>query len=89
MRTILLAAAAALAMGPASAQTSPAPSAADRRAEQGQHPTGERPVDNGPTPGSDSAYQGGGVILQGAPGAPAPTPQPTPPGQTPQGAVQR
>jgi hypothetical protein len=48
----------------------------------------EKPVDHGPfTPEANSAYQGGGVILQGAPGAPAPTPQPTPPGQTPANMV--
>ena len=49
---------------------------------------GEKPIDNGPnTPDANSAYQGGGVVLQGAPGAPAPRPQATPPGQTPAGAV--
>ena len=51
-------------------------------------PTGERPVDLGPdTPAADRAYQGGGVVLQGAPGGPPPTPQATPPGQVPVGAV--
>ena len=50
--------------------------------------TGEKPIDKGPdTPDANAAYQGGGVVLQGAPGAPAPTPQATPPGQTPAGAV--
>ena len=50
--------------------------------------TGEKPIDNGPnTPQANAAYQGGGVILQGAPGAPAPKPQATPPGQTPAGMV--
>ena len=49
-----------------------------------------KPVDNGPTgPDSDKAYMGGGVILQGAPGAPAPTPMATPKGQMPANAVQR
>lgn len=47
----------------------------------------EKPIDKGPTPGSDAAYQGGGVVLQGAPGAPAPSPQATPPGQAPAGSV--
>ena len=48
----------------------------------------ETPVDHGPfTPEANAAYQGGGVILQGAPGAPPPTPEPTPPGQTPRNMV--
>ena len=35
----------------------------------------ERPVDHGPfTPQANRAYEGGGVILEGAPGAPAPPP---------------
>jgi hypothetical protein len=55
-----------------------------RAAESG----GERPIDVGPnTPQANAAYQGGGVILQGAPGAPPPRPQATPPGQTPVGSV--
>ncbi len=50
--------------------------------------SGEKPVDLGPnTPEANKAYQGGGVVLQGAPGAPAPVPQTTPPGQVPAGAV--
>jgi hypothetical protein len=50
--------------------------------------TPQKPVDHGPfTPEASSAYQGGGVILQGVPGAPQPTPQPTPPGQTPANMV--
>ena len=33
------------------------------------------PIDHGPnTPQANSAYMGGGVVLQGAPGAPAPDP---------------
>ncbi len=48
----------------------------------------EKPIDRGPfTPEASSAYQGGGMILQGAPGAPAPTPEATPPGQTPRNMV--
>jgi hypothetical protein len=48
----------------------------------------EVPVDHGPfTPEANSAYQGGGVILQGAPGAPAPSPEPTPAGQMPRNMV--
>lgn len=45
-------------------------------------------LDRGPfTPEANRAYQGGGVILQGAPGAPAPTPEATPPGQMPRNMV--
>ena len=48
----------------------------------------QRPVDHGPfTPEANSAFQGGGMILQGAPGEPAPRPEPTPPGQTPRNMV--
>ena len=48
----------------------------------------ERPIDKGPdTPAANQAYQGGGVILQGAPGAPPPVPRATPPGQVPAGSV--
>jgi hypothetical protein len=36
-----------------------------------------KPVDHGPfTAQADAAYAGGGMILQGAPGAPPPRPQP-------------
>ena len=46
------------------------------------------PIDKGPfTADASRAYQGGGVILQGAPGAPAPMPEPTPPGQAPRHMV--
>jgi len=39
----------------------------------------EKPLDRGPfTPDADKAFNGGGVILQGAPGAPAPVPQALP-----------
>jgi hypothetical protein len=54
------------------------------------HPprSSQRPVDHGPfTPEANSAYQGGGMVLQGAPGAAPPAPQPTPPGQTPANMV--
>jgi hypothetical protein len=51
-------------------------------------PSSEVPVDHGPfTPEANRAYQGGGMILQGAPGAPAPSPEPTPAGQTPRNMV--
>ena len=72
-----------LATGSALAQ----PAAGSGTTGQTRH-TGERPVDHGPfTPEANSAYQGGGMVLQGAPGAPAPTPEPTPPGQTPRNMV--
>jgi hypothetical protein len=46
------------------------------------------PIDHGPfTPEANAAFMGGGMILQGAPGAPAPRPEPTPPGQTPRNMV--
>lgn len=46
------------------------------------------PIDHGPfTPEANSAFMGGGMILQGAPGEPAPRPEPTPPGQTPRNMV--
>ena len=49
---------------------------------------GERPVDQGPTtPDANSAYQGGGVVLEGAPGAPPPPAKATPPGQAPDDVV--
>ncbi len=48
----------------------------------------ERPTDKGPyTPEANAAYQGGGVVLQGAPGGPAPRPEPTAPGEVPRNAV--
>lgn len=101
MRTLMLfIATVALVAGPAFAQTTPEraeqaqrPSSSQRKPSHlayAQHRThtGERPVDVGPyTPEANRAYQGGGVILQGAPGAPAPTPQATPPGQMPLDAV--
>ena len=73
----------------ASAQTDP-PAVKPQPVRRPIHPTNQRPVDNGPyTPEANHAYQGGGVVLQGAPGAPAPAPAPTPPGQTPANAVPR
>ena len=77
MRGLSLAAAAlsCLASWPAAAQPAPGSS-------------GQVPVDHGPNnPAANNAYQGGGVVLQGAPGAPAPTPQPTPPGQPPKNVL--
>jgi len=78
---LIAAAAAALAGAPALAQQSSTPQRTARH-------TSQRPVDHGPfTAEANRAFQGGGMILQGAPGAPAPTPQPTPPGQTPRNMV--
>jgi len=77
MRLPLLGVLALLAHGPAAAQSAP---------QAGQTP--EVPVDRGPnTPAANDAYQGGGVILQGAPGAPAPKVEPTPPGQKPKNMI--
>ena len=84
MRTLLLATAATVAAGIAQAAVPPRHRTAKPHTTQTQ-----RPVDVGPfTPAANQAYQGGGVVLQGAPGAPAPTPQPTPPGQAPANSVQ-
>jgi hypothetical protein len=50
----------------------------------------QKPIDNGPTrPQSNQAYQGGGVVLQGAPGAPPPAARPTSPGQARANSVQK
>lgn len=91
MRLIpIIAATVALAAGPAFAQDTPPTHPATHHAHKKAHAAGggERPVDLGPqTPDANKAYQGGGVVLQGAPGAPAPAPQATPPGQAPEGAV--
>ena len=71
--------------GPALAQTPPAPARAHHPAHPRPHrataANPERPVDVGPyTPDANRAYNGGGVVLQGAPGAPAPSPRtPLPP----------
>jgi hypothetical protein len=56
-------------------------------AQSGTKPA-EKPIDKGPfTPAATGAYQGGAVILQGAPGDPAPMPKPTPPGPVPKNSV--
>ena len=74
-RTLSLAVLAAVLASPAMAQPAP--------------PAGARPpqstIDRGPnTPDANRAYNGGGVVLQGAPGAPPPPPQALPPGGPPQ-----
>ncbi len=91
MRTILTIAAVAALAVPALAQAAPRHPAKHARVHharaQPTSPTGA-PLDRGPfTPEANRAYQGGGVILQGAPGAPAPMPAPTPPGQAPANSV--
>ncbi len=84
MRMIVLAAAfSALTAGPVLAQGATS-AAGEVKAQSAAPGTGQRPIDNGPnTPEANSAYRGGGVVLQGAPGAPAPQPQATPPGKAP------
>ena len=82
----LVALLASLSCGPALAQ---AP-ATHHTADQAQHSRRAPgvPLDYGPyTPEARRAYQGGGMVLQGAPGAPPPQPEPTPPGQTPRNMV--
>jgi hypothetical protein len=55
------------------------PAQAGERADQVRRSPGP-PTDAGPrTPEADRAHRGGGVVLEGAPGAPALNPQPTPP----------
>jgi hypothetical protein len=90
MKTIVIAAAVGLlAIAPAFAQGGPSTEYATRTPGDslGGH-NWPKPVDHGPyTAQANAAYQGGGMILQGAPGAPPPAPQPTPPGQTPRNMV--
>jgi hypothetical protein len=77
-RAFIVAMIAALACGSVRAQPA---------TQQSPH-SSQKPVDHGPfTPEASSAYQGGGMILQGAPGAPPPNPQPTAPGQSPANMV--
>ncbi len=85
MRILLLATASVLAATAAQAAVP-----ARHRVVAKPHTTAaQRPIDVGPfTPAANRAYQGGGVVLQGAPGAPAPTPRATPPGQAPANSVQ-
>ena len=89
VRTVVaMALLAPLAAGPALAQ--PAPKGKSKPVSHVvPHRSAETPIDRGPfTPEANRAYEGGGVVLQGAPGAPPPRPEPTPPGQTPRNAVQ-
>ena len=64
-----LALGALLVGGPVLAQPAPATSPTMNPAPM-RHPTGVVPNDKGPnTPNANAAYMGGGMILQGAPGA--------------------
>jgi hypothetical protein len=72
MRILILAAAALLAAAPAMASTM------DGRSRTGRSPGA--PLDRGPhSAETDRAYSGGGLVLEGAPGAPAPMPMQTAP----------
>lgn len=76
-----------LITGPALAQTATRPNNAGT-AQSRSRGSAEGPIDRGPfTPEANRAYQGGGVILQGEPGGPAPVPEATPPGQMPRNMV--
>lgn len=97
----LVVAAAVLMAGPAFAQVSPgqtpapvpqaspAPTTAapPATATERRRPARRAAADRGGANNPNAAFMGGGVILEGAPGAPAPTPQAitTPPG--PDGVV--
>ena len=82
MRMVWLIAAIAM-LGGATAVAQPAASTSPPAARSAQ-----TPIDHGPfTPEANAAFQGGGMILQGAPGAPPPRPEPTPPGPTPRHMV--
>lgn len=76
------------AVRPAASHRKPAHHAYSQSYLQSRSHRGNSPVDVGPfTPEANRAYQGGGVVLQGEPGAPAPTPQATPRGQMPLNSV--
>lgn len=63
-----------LVLAMAMAVTALAPLAAQTR-----RPPPAEPIDLGPdTPEVNAAHRGGGVILEGLPGEPAPAPRPTP-----------
>ena len=72
MRILTLAAAALLMASPAMANLN------DGRSTTGRSPGA--PLDRGPyTSNANGAYAGGGLVLEGAPGAPAPMPRQTAP----------
>ncbi|MBR0655156.1 hypothetical protein [Plastoroseomonas arctica] len=75
MRKLLFAAAALLVTTQVFAQTIPSGPKGDTPAPSRPSVSPGAPIDLGPTSGSDRAFRGGGTILEGAPGAPAPTPR--------------
>ena len=81
MRGIVLSAAVAGLLGTAAlAQTAREDVPPARPGAEGASSSPGAPVDRGPfTPEANRAHRGGGAILAGPPGAPAPLPQPTPP----------
>jgi len=83
MRKLTFAAAAILLSLPSLAQT--VPSGPKGGAAPPPRPSASpgAPVDLGPSSGSDRAFRGGGTILEGAPGAPAPAPRPLAPDRKP------
>jgi hypothetical protein len=89
-KVFFITAMALLATGPALAEPSIGQGTGTgtaKPARHSAHPAGT-PLDRGPfTSEASRAYEGGGMVLQGAPGAPPPTPEPTPPGQTPRNMV--
>lgn len=91
MRFIAPAAALVLATAlaaPGLAQTTRQAAAPGRDGARAAPHAAGTPLDRGPfTPEANQAYQGGGMVLEGAPGAPPPRPEPTPPGQTPRTMV--
>ena len=73
LKLVALALAPALLAAPAFAQQPPV------NAQSSDTANREKPLDRGPyTPQASGAFNGGGVVLQGAPGAPAPAPQALP-----------
>jgi len=92
MRAFALAAAAALAISAVPAMASQDPAGGDLKQHEGpMSQTGRSPgppVDRGPsTADANRAFMGGGMVLEGAPGAPAPNPQAVP--ETAEREVQR
>ncbi len=81
MRKFLLAFATLLLAAPGFAQT--VPSGPKATAPERPSVSPGPPVDLGRSPGSDRAFRGGGTVLEGAPGAPAPVPRPLIPDRKP------
>jgi hypothetical protein len=76
------------AAGPVMAQSASTPYSSGPEPMQAPKGGWPKPVDHGPyTKQANAAYNGGGMILEGAPGAPAPRPMPMPAGQTPSKVV--